>query len=476
MNDFQMEINFTARGGNRFGDALSKGEFILLIEGAAPDPGVREPAPGPEQLAHLASELPEIPGLHIGLAILDRGVGVPGALRGVELAAKLPEAERDRHLVYLSGAETSPEAARDLLRIAANAGVRNLVAVSGDAPAGVSPANCSKRHFTESTELLSMISAASASAPAGAGFLAGATVNPHQYTPWSLLGQYYKADAKFAAGAEFLVAQAGWDMLKIQSLAWRMIATEAFYPRLARLVLLTPLRVERILAGEMPGVRIAPALRAQLERELRYSKSQFEAAQYRRLALQAAGCRLMGYNGIQLAGAESPLRAKVSAERIRAALEEFTFFDAWLEEYNSCMAETELSPFGDNFTLYDRILHRDWPADEPAFPNDTGIPPVSGTERSLYRLRRFFFANAGEQSASHGRLLKKLLCGCRSCDRCRLPEHEFFCAHRHCPKQLADGPCGGVTPEGRCELGDFECFFHRVMRMRMSRRSMGQGE
>ena len=470
MSDFQMEINFAPRGGNRFGEALSKGEFVLLIEGASPEPGVHEPAPGAEQLAHLASELPEIPGIHLGLAILDRGAGVPGALRAVELAARLPEEERDRHLVYLSGAETSPEAARELLGIAANAGIRNLVAVSGDAPSGISAAECSRRRFTESTELLSMISAVSSAAPAGAGFLAGAVVNPHQYTPWSLLGQYYKADAEFAAGAEFLIAQAGWDMLKIQSLAWRMIATEAFYPRLARLVLLTPLRVERILAGEMPGVRIAPALRAQLERELRYSKSQFEAAQYRRLALQAAGCRLMGYNGIQLAGAESPLRARISAERIRSALEEFNFFDAWLEEYNSCMAETEVSPFGDNFTLYDRILHRDYPADEPALPNDTGEPPVSVSEGAMRSLRGFLFAHAGEQRASHGRLLKKLLCGCRSCDRCRLPEHEYLCLHRYCPKQLAAGPCGGVRPDGRCETGDFECFHHRVVRLRMSRR------
>ena len=40
---------------NRFGDALSKGDFILLIEGAAPDPGVRAPAPGPE------SEIEQVP-------------------------------------------------------------------------------------------------------------------------------------------------------------------------------------------------------------------------------------------------------------------------------------------------------------------------------------------------------------------------------------------------------------------------------
>jgi 5,10-methylenetetrahydrofolate reductase len=464
MSQMQLEINYSSRG-NRLRDALAGGDFVLLIEGAAPDPRNREPAPGLDHLNQLLDAIPDITGFHTGLAILDRGVAVQGAWRAIELASAMSEEDRDRHLVYLSGCDTDIDSAKKLLQIADNAGVRNIVAVSGDAPPGASASACSKHTFTESVDLLR--AAAEYKHSPNGGFLAGGVINPHQYTPWALFGQYKKSDVKFANGAEFVVAQAGWDMLKLQALAWHMTGTELYYPRIARLMLLTPGRVEQILSSEVPGVRISKQLKKQLEHELCFSKSQFEAAQYRRIALQAAGCRLMGYNGIQLAGAESPLRARVAAEHIRAALDEFTSFQAWIEEYNVCMAESEVSAFGDAFALYDRILHCDYPEDAPPSPRDPGEPELGLSERALYNCRKFFFAEADKQNAGHHLFLKKMLCGCRSCDECKLPQHDFIC-YKRCPKQMCFGPCGGVTVDGRCETNDFECIHHQIERLRAS--------
>ncbi|PXY37079.1 hypothetical protein BAY59_00360 [Prauserella coralliicola] len=37
------------------------------------------------------------------------------------------------------------------------------------------------------------------------------------------------------------------------------------------------------------------------------------------------------------------------------------------------------------------------------------------------------------------------------CGQCALPVTGYTCPMT-CPKQLRNGPCGGVSPEGRCEV------------------------
>ena len=46
---------------------------------------------------------------------------------------------------------------------------------------------------------------------------------------------------------------------------------------------------------------------------------------------------------------------------------------------------------------------------------------------------------------------KHWLFGCRMCGQCALPAAGYACPTT-CPKQLRNGPCGGVYPDGRCEV------------------------
>lgn len=46
---------------------------------------------------------------------------------------------------------------------------------------------------------------------------------------------------------------------------------------------------------------------------------------------------------------------------------------------------------------------------------------------------------------------KERLFGCQMCGQCALPTTGYACPMT-CPKQLRNGPCGGVSPEGRCEV------------------------
>ncbi len=47
--------------------------------------------------------------------------------------------------------------------------------------------------------------------------------------------------------------------------------------------------------------------------------------------------------------------------------------------------------------------------------------------------------------------LKGPVFGCRMCGQCAIPATAYACPMT-CPKQLRNGPCGGVRPNGHCEV------------------------
>jgi Methylene-tetrahydrofolate reductase C terminal len=49
------------------------------------------------------------------------------------------------------------------------------------------------------------------------------------------------------------------------------------------------------------------------------------------------------------------------------------------------------------------------------------------------------------------RVTKERLFGCRMCGQCELPSTAYACPMT-CPKQLRNGPCGGVGTDGSCEV------------------------
>lgn len=86
--------------------------------------------------------------------------------------------------------------------------------------------------------------------------------------------------------------------------------------------------------------------------------------------------------------------------------------------------------------------------------------------RLSYALHRFLAPNAGcrwlarvlERRAgwyrwftAGERVTKQELFGCRMCGQCALPVTGYTCPMT-CPKQLRNGPCGGVSPDGWCEV------------------------
>ncbi len=90
----------------------------------------------------------------------------------------------------------------------------------------------------------------------------------------------------------------------------------------------------------------------------------------------------------------------------------------------------------------------------------------------LYRIQRLLAPNAFyrrlagwlERSGMRYRIfaateqtVKKEIFGCRMCGQCTLPVTGYACPMT-CPKQLRNGPCGGVGRDGACEVyPDLRC-------------------
>lgn len=59
---------------------------------------------------------------------------------------------------------------------------------------------------------------------------------------------------------------------------------------------------------------------------------------------------------------------------------------------------------------------------------------------------------------------KHLIFGCRMCGQCKLHDLGLTCPMT-CPKQLRNGPCGGVRVNGHCEVKpEMECRWVRAIR------------
>ena len=442
---------------NRFREKLERGDFLVL--GEFPLPG-REMDKGVafERIAAFEEAISRVEDISVSLALTEGGNSAE-FFRSAEFIQALKPENRDRHLFYLSGRNCPEDLVPELMSRASAEGALNWVAVSGNAVPGEYGRRAGSRRFMESTAILRAIH------KCGDSFFTGCTANPFQYSADSLFAQQVKWMRKIRCGAQFVVAQSNWDMLKLQAMRWYLNGRGYFIPSIARLMFLTPERMEWILDGRFPGIVISPDFRTILQKELRISRSQFEAAQWRRIELQAAGCRLLGYSGVQVAGLDKPEQLRLVASRIAGALREFPAFDGWLEAYNSYQARAEMAPFSGSFYLYDRGLNRIEP---DRYPPEMRQPDPAVTcfgERFRSGAARLLFPHADRQPVASRKLLKQLVTGCPGrCPGCTLPQTMFVCA-RHCPKHL-NGVCGGIRPDGSCEFpGVGECVHRKIMRL-----------
>ena len=455
----QLEMNFDGTEENRFKQRFDLGEFQLIAE--LPVPSADTPladavrrASDFEYLVH-SQEHPKA-----SIAFISEAPS-GYALDMVQFATELCKYSRDRHILYLHGRDHTVKDILESVRHAHSEGFKNFCAVTGAAHDGEDEAEIRKHVFLESVNMLGAIRDAGLSSVS-----VGATVNPYQYTPESAYAQSFKMFRKLANGADYLVAQYGWDMMKLQELIWNLFRREINIPTVARLMFLTPDNAELLCSGMFRGVHISPDFEKLLKNERDHSFAQFESAQLRRIQIHAAGARLLGFSAVQIAGVTNVSLLETIFQKVREAFQEFRTFEDWRAAYREYYDRLDMAPYPNEFYLFGNLLESDLPADQLSLA--AGIRPLTRSERFRRNLAGALFANAGNLPAQERRLTKKLLVSCRGCDLCRLPMTDYVCPET-CPKGLANGSCGCNKADGGCELMNAECVFAKRLRIADSR-------
>ena len=457
MQKQQFELNFN-ENKNRFHKALDNGEFSVFFE-------INTPARDCDlstvlsRLKPCASVLEKTKEFHAGFAITDKRY-YQDRYNILNFASELCIEDRDKHILFLSGKGIKQEEMKETINACHSLRFTNIVPISGGKLLDESPHNIRKVCFTESVDALCHLKKKYSIDD----IFPGCIVNPFKYTPADLFAQYYKLIKKLNLGANFIVTQAGWDLLKYQEMRWFLERRERYVPSLARILFLKPELIESIISGHYSGIHISPDFLSILRKESKFGYTQFMAAQWRRVQLYVAGLHFLGYSGVVVSGIENAPEMTTGISKISEALNEFASFSDWKEAYLSYLARSEMAPYPYRFYAF-KNLFKDAYVDA-AKEGSTIIPGCSKLEKIKYFTAKKLFSGPQQKNRKTLFPFKKILVGCVGCksNHCYLSSTHFVCPEL-CPKKLHDGPCGETKADGSCELSSKECLYSKVFRI-----------
>ena len=466
----QLNLNFATE--NPLAERLSGGQFCILVEIDSPP----QEQPLESALAPARSMVKAL-GKHdlaAGVAVTDR-LAADESHDPVEVAGALLEVSGHPVVMHLSGKGSSTDRVRDLLARAASAGVRNLLAVTGDRsdqhPAANAFGHIPKHPVGYRDSVATILTARQS----GQRFQVGAGVNPYKYNPPDQYLQFYKMMRKLAAGADFLVTHVGWDMKKLQEIQWFLQMREVPVPVIARLALLWPDEINNLADGLYPGVPISRPFAAMLQRESDVNATQSLAAQLQRLGLQVAGCRLLGYSGVQLAGLRDERTMEMVLKRVGESLTAITSYQDWVAAWHDYHSGMDFAPVPGAYYAFKDLLgpSQQYYDAEVCQMTDRDLPLPSWRDRVQSQVRRLAFFQA--TPAVIRKAMGRVLLGTDP-ESSQGLAHVLYLNPSGCPKQLVYGACGGSQVDGTCEFGHVPCFHHRVLALAARRHQVDRLE
>lgn len=338
------------------------------------------------------------------------------------------------------------------------AGLDQLLILTGDRLPGHEPGQRPVRY-------LESVAALQIARQARPDWLLGAALNPFKYHEEEGAAQYFKAEKKLTAGADFMTLQLGYDDRKHhEALQW-MKRQPAPKPLIACLMALTHGRAKML--EHVAGAVVTPSMREMLAAELEVSKAYALARSIDRLALQIIGLKLMGYAGVHLSGIHDLAQLQSLEQALEARLSDIVSLEQWAPAWAASWQMPGLpavcfNPPGANWRLGESRVSASL-REKARYQLLSGFHSVL-FDRSNWVSRAFGWAvtrpvwsspNAARLLHGLERGIKRPMVGCDTCGRCRLEDTLYICPET-CPKGLANGPCGG-TSQNRCEFGDREC-------------------
>ena len=373
----------------------------------------------------------------------------------------------------------------------ASEGFHNILALSGDYPAAGYQGRGKPVFDIDSVGLLTMLGEMNKGmsrpkvSPNGkstrmnaTSFFTGAVATNFKKHENEVVPQLLKLEKKIECGAQFIIAQIGYDARKShEMLCYMRQRGYGHIPLIGNVFLLTPAVARFFRTRSIPGVVISDELFDECEKQAR--SGDHGELYFRELAAkQLAVFRGLGFAGGYLGGVHSmdDVRAIFDIESSFAA-------DDWKQ-----FARQVQYPVRDEFYLYardDRTVLADAERLNPAY--EASLKQRSASHnvtlgyrlskhvhslvftpgRSLNRLGRSIY-NASSNPKQGPKLLralehvsKSVMFRCKDCGDCSLPDTAYLCPESRCAKNQRNGPCGG-TRDGKCEVEDFECIWARA--------------
>ncbi len=360
-------------------------------------------------------------------------------------------------LLALSGRHASVQQLRENAAQARSFGIRNFLIVTGDLALEDYPSSKQKSilpgdGYTDSVASLSILH------DPQKGQSLACVFNPYMYTPEMVYTHYAKLSRKITAGAQIIIAQAGWDIKKAQELQWYLQMREQILPVVARIRLLSVDEAGALGNGPLePGLTIPVPIAAKLMR-LKDTPEQFQKYQEELAALLAIGYRKLGYAGILIAGASDAaavIRIQNAANELDKSI---TSYNEWRSRWLDFHGDMSLDPpptihsDGTPFYLFENLLAPDLPLYSPAHSHITRV--------NFKKPNRWICFKAAMLAPNTKTILAKLA------QPIFKPDPRFHNCYgldnSLCPKRLSIGPCGNARPDGWCEANHAPCFFNTI--------------
>ena len=370
----------------------------------------------------------------------------------------------------------------------ASEGFHNILSLTGDYPAEGYGGQAKPVFDTDSIGLLTMLREMNqgllrpkmgkkgrSNSMEPTNFFAGAVTTNFKRHENEVLPQLLKLKKKIECGAQFIIAQIGFDARKSHEL-YRFLQNQKLghTPLIGNVFLLSDPIVRFFRKQTIPGVVINDSLAEVCERHARGDDR--GAAFFIELAAkQLAIFRGLGFAGGYLGGIHS-------METLDAVLDKEKSFaqDDWKQ-----FAKEIRYPVPNEFYLYAEDPESGLADDSrlslaysrPSKPSHhvnlnyrlskLVHDRVFSPGHRLYRWLKAIYSKSShpEQGPRTLRIIenasKSMLFGCKDCGDCSLPDIAFLCPESQCAKNQRNGPCGG-TRDGKCEVHDYDCIWSRA--------------
>ena len=305
-------------------------------------------------------------------------------------------------------------------------------------------------------------------------FLLGCAIDPYKRVERDLVPQYLKLGLKARSGADYAIAQVGYDARKLAELLAVIERDRLGIPAVANAYILSAPVARAFNAGKVPGCIVTDELLAVAEREAK-AADKGRAFFLEFAAKQAIVARGLGFRGVYLSGHRNAGEIAKIFEMVdahpagdwKALLKDVSWglpaaFHLFERDGDGLPTGEPAKAYARSLTpgarkvarakvdplyKFSRLVH------ERVF--EPGVPGFNAWAKVFEKVEQY---KLDKPVKVFEQAVKIPMYDCRDCGDCSLPEIAYLCPESHCQKNQRNGPCGGAH-DGLCEVPGHTCIW-----------------